>query len=295
MLHSGYQIEAFLNAFRKRQGYQQVALHSIDHLDLSEEGRRDAQIRVPVSKPHLNSEWITPQNILESIADQTPLDPAIEYEQQRRAGMFLDPPYLPPKNTPEIQRVYDYLGAFRQAYEQAQQVPSEKETGAGVSPASAGQPDLRKSGASLTQQQTSRPSPVKAQVPPQQATPEVSTLLENKEDDFEVDEDSQRTGELIESDVVYGTAHITDESIMEFIYNYPDSALKFLFRKQMDGTPLSKPVQTIYEEWQKRGLSRNKLRQGILQLMEWSQLPKASIEELYSMLRDKLYDLKHNQ
>ena len=70
----------------------------------------------------------------------------------------------------------------------------------------------------------------------------------------------------------------------------PDSALKFLYRKQLDGKLLGRTEEDIYVEWEKRGMSRGKVKKYILSLMDWKTFPKKPLYEIWKMLRDHIYD-----
>jgi len=96
-----------------------------------------------------------------------------------------------------------------------------------------------------------------------------------------------------DSDVIYGTGKITDEAHRSFILNSPDSALKFLLRKELDGKTLKSTQDEIYESWQNRGLSRGKLRKHFLKIMEWDSVPELEVSEIYEQVKDKVYEIKH--
>ena len=95
-----------------------------------------------------------------------------------------------------------------------------------------------------------------------------------------------------EKDVVYGNGPVTEESIFEFIQNYPDSAVKFLYRKNLDNRPLPPIEEDIYQRWERRGMSRGKVRQLVLELMEWERLPDDFPHTIWMRLRDRIYDLQ---
>ena len=103
------------------------------------------------------------------------------------------------------------------------------------------------------------------------------------------------TGETAEedSDVIYGTGQITEEAHKSFILNSPDSAVKFLLRKELDGKTLKSTQDEIYEGWQNRGLSRGKLRKHFLKIMEWDSVPELEVSEIYAQVKDKVYEIKH--
>ena len=95
------------------------------------------------------------------------------------------------------------------------------------------------------------------------------------------------------SDVIYGTGQITDEAHKSFILNSPDSAVKFLLRKELDGKTLKSTQDEIYEGWQNRGLSRGKLRKHFLKIMEWDSVPELEVSEIYAQVKDKVYEIKN--
>ncbi|MCP4295131.1 MAG: hypothetical protein GY786_05955 [Proteobacteria bacterium] len=93
-----------------------------------------------------------------------------------------------------------------------------------------------------------------------------------------------------EDDVVYGSEQITGAAIMDFVHKFPDSALKFLYRKQLNGKPLPREDEEIYNNWEQRGMSRSKVKHYILSLMEWEKLPKDALYDIWKQLRDHIYD-----
>lgn len=97
-----------------------------------------------------------------------------------------------------------------------------------------------------------------------------------------------------DSDVIFGMGKVTEESMMNFIHRNPDSAIKFLYRKTLEGKPLPAADEEIYQTWQKRGLSRTWIREYILQLMEWQALPTdKTLTDIWSELRDRIFDIVH--
>ena len=124
--------------------------------------------------------------------------------------------------------------------------------------------------------------------------------LEPNVESFEVDEEeeeesAQSSGpEEEDSDVVYGTGRITDQAHRSFIISSPDSAVKFLLRKELDGRPLKSSQDEIYNGWQERGLSRGKLRKHFLKIMEWDNVPELEVSEIYNQVKDKVYEISHS-
>jgi hypothetical protein len=125
---------------------------------------------------------------------------------------------------------------------------------------------------------------------------ELEPDIESHEVDDEEEEESALTGGINDddSDVVYGTGRITDEAHKSFIISSPDSAVKFLMRKELDGRPLKSSQDEIYEAWQERGLSRGKLRKHILKIMEWESVPELEVNEIYNQVKDKAYEISHS-
>jgi len=125
---------------------------------------------------------------------------------------------------------------------------------------------------------------------------ELEPDIESHEVDEEEVEKSALTGGIDDedSDVVYGTGRITDEAHKSFIISSPDSAIKFLMRKELDGRPLKSSEDEIYEAWQERGLSRGKLRKHILKIMEWENVPELEVNEIYNQVKDKAYEISHS-
>ena len=125
---------------------------------------------------------------------------------------------------------------------------------------------------------------------------ELEPDIESYEVDGEEEQKSALTGGIDDddSDVVYGTGRITDEAHKSFIISSPDSAVKFLMRKELDGRPLKSSEDEIYEAWQERGLSRGKLRKHILKIMEWESVPELEVNEIYNQVKDKAYEISHS-
>ena len=125
---------------------------------------------------------------------------------------------------------------------------------------------------------------------------ELEPDLESFEVGEQEEEESTLTGGIDDddSDVVYGTGRITDEAHKSFIISSPDSAVKFLMCKGLDGRPLESSQDEIYEAWQERGLSRGKLRKHILKIMEWESVPELEVNEIYNQVKDKAYEISHS-
>jgi len=116
--------------------------------------------------------------------------------------------------------------------------------------------------------------------------------FEEDEEDEEIEEDD--SGLILvdsdETDVVFGGEKISKSALEKFIRQYPDSTLRFLLRRSLEGRPLSAEIEAIYYSWEKRGLSRGRLKKYLLKLMEWSEVPDLPILDLLQSLKDRIYE-----
>ncbi len=116
--------------------------------------------------------------------------------------------------------------------------------------------------------------------------------FEEDEEDEEIEEDD--SGLILvdsdETDVVFGGEKISKSALEKFIRQYPDSTLRFLLRRSLEGRPLSAEIEAIYYSWEKRGLSRGRLKKYILKLMEWPEVPDLPILDLLQSLKDRIYE-----
>ena len=116
--------------------------------------------------------------------------------------------------------------------------------------------------------------------------------FEEDEKDEEIEEDD--SGLILvdsdENDVVFGGDKISKSALEKFIRQYPDSTLRFLLRRSLEGRPLSAEIEAIYYSWEKRGLSRGRLKKYMLKLMEWPEVPDLPILDLLQSLKDRIYE-----
>jgi hypothetical protein len=114
-----------------------------------------------------------------------------------------------------------------------------------------------------------------------------------REDDLpSVDFGESRFEDTGDEDVVYGSGRVNEDSMWDFVQQYPDSAVKFLYRKTLDNKPLSPTEEDIYRNWEMRGMTRARIRQIVLDLMRWQSLPDNFPHEIWRELRDQIYELK---
>jgi len=134
----------------------------------------------------------------------------------------------------------------------------------------------------------SREAPMAAPSIPDVSDKEFSDLP-----DFEAP--GYRSDETGEDDVVYGNGRVTDDSAWEFVQTYPDSAVKFLYRKNLDNKALSPGDEEVYREWEMRGLTRAKVREIVLEIMRWDSLPEDFPHNIWRELRDQIYEMRIHQ
>ena len=96
-----------------------------------------------------------------------------------------------------------------------------------------------------------------------------------------------------ETDVVFGGKKITQASMEKFVHQYPDSTLRYLLRRNLDGRPLPAEIVAVHSNWEKRGLLRKRLKKYVLKLMEWPEVPDLPFLDLLQNLRDRLYEVSH--
>ncbi len=112
------------------------------------------------------------------------------------------------------------------------------------------------------------------------------------DEEFEFDGKGLHGEDDEDKDVVFGDGPIDAKSMSRFVQNFPDSSIKFMFRKNLDGKHLPAGYEEIYLKWEKRGLSRGRLKKYLFKLMEWENFPDIPVNEVVKKIRDRQYDLK---
>lgn len=135
------------------------------------------------------------------------------------------------------------------------------------------------------------PKPKAAPKEPERSVEEEVLISAADEDSMEDVPDS-RYDESGEENVVYGSGRVNDDSVWDFIHSYPDSAVKFLYRKSLENKPLSPTDEDIYRRWEIRGMSRGKVRELVLETMGWKSLPDDLPHNIWRLLRDQIFEMK---
>ena len=115
---------------------------------------------------------------------------------------------------------------------------------------------------------------------------------EGEGEDFDIDTGGLHGNIDDESDIVFGEGRIEKKSMTKFVSNYPDSTIKFLLRKNLDGRPLPTGYDEIYLNWENRGLSRGRLKKYLFKLMEWQDFPDIPVLDVVRKIRERHFELK---
>ena len=117
------------------------------------------------------------------------------------------------------------------------------------------------------------------------------------EEEIEFDEDklhSMQQSGSDDTDVVFGSDIIRVPSMEKFVLQYPESALKFLMRQNIDGKPLPSDIVLVHAGWEERGLSRNVLKKYVLELMQWSDFPDLPFQDFYLQIRNRIFEVSRS-
>ena len=117
------------------------------------------------------------------------------------------------------------------------------------------------------------------------------------EEEIEFDEDkvhSMQQSGSDDTDVVFGSDIIRVPSMEKFVLQYPESALRFLIRQNIDGKPLPADIVLVHAGWEERGLSRNVLKKYVLELMQWSDFPDLPFKDFYLQLRNRIFEVSRS-
>jgi len=115
---------------------------------------------------------------------------------------------------------------------------------------------------------------------------------EEQDEEFDFDTGGLQGTIDDESDVVFGDGRIEQNSMTKFVSNYPDSTIKFLLRKSLDGRPLPAGYDEIYLNWENRGLSRGRLKKYLFKLMDWQDFPDIPVLDVVRKIRERHFELR---
>lgn len=142
-----------------------------------------------------------------------------------------------------------------------------------------------------TEGEAGEAAPVAANGEESPSTDGQKTEIEKGDDLPELGMDDSDSDETGEDDIVYGNGRVSEDACWDFVQQYPDSAVKFLYRKNLDNKPLGPADEDIYRDWERRGLTRAKIREIVLQIMNWPSLPDSFPHNIWRELRDQIYEI----
>ena len=299
MLFSAYQIESLLADFQQTDS--PAGKSASETLSLSADAIQDArQYLRPLKRSPLN--WVTPKDIRGLIEDISSYDPVVDNVQQSRAGRFVVPAYVPEIPAPAFPLVSDHTQMAPES-ETTEQESSESP----VTEEDTLMPEINTESAEVedkvsvsVSEDISKENSLIIETEKSSEESEESTngesaasLFEGIDDEeHELEEEGLQGDNSEENDVVFGDGRIDQKSMSNFVANYPDSTLKFLMRKNLDGRPLPVGYEEIYSQWENRGLSRGRLKKYLFKLMEWENFPDIPVHDVVNKIREHQYFLE---
>ena len=299
MLFSAYQIESLLADFQQTDS--PAGKSASETLSLSADAIQDArQYLRPLERSPLN--WVTPKDIRGLVEDISSYDPVVDNVQQSRAGRFVVPAYVPEIPAPAFPLVSDHTQMAPES-ETTEQESSESP----VTEEDALMPEINTESAEVedkvsvsVSEDISKENSLIIETEKSSEESEESTngesaasLFEGIDDEeHELEEEGLQGDNSEENDVVFGDGRIDQKSMSNFVANYPDSTLKFLMRKNLDGRPLPVGYEEIYSQWENRGLSRGRLKKYLFKLMEWKNFPDIPVHDVVNKIREHQYFLE---
>jgi len=299
MLFSAYQIESLLADFQQTDS--PAGKSASETLSLSADAIQDArQYLRPLKRSPLH--WITPKDIRGLIEDISSYDPVVDNVQQSRAGRFVVPAYIPEIPAPAFPLVSDHTQMAPES-KTTEQESSESP----VTEEDALMPEINTESAEVedkvsvsVSEDISKENSLIIETEKSSEESEESTngesaasLFEGIDDEeHELEEEGLQGDNSEENDVVFGDGRIDQKSMSNFVANYPDSTLKFLMRKNLDGRPLPVGYEEIYSQWENRGLSRGRLKKYLFKLMEWKNFPDIPVHDVVNKIREHQYFLE---
>ena len=303
MLFSAYQIESLLADFQQTDS--PAGKSASETLSLSADAIQDARqyLRPPKRSP-LN--WVTPKDIRGLVEDISSYDPVVDNVQQSRAGRFVVPAYVPEIPAPAFPLVSDHTQMAPES-ETTEQESSESP----VTEEDTLMPEINTESAEVEDKvsvsvsediskensliiETEKSSEESEESTNGKSAVSTASLFEGiDEEEHELEEEEGlQVDNSEENDVVFGDGRIDQKSMSNFVAHYPDSTLKFLMRKNLDGRPLPVGYEEIYSQWENRGLSRGRLKKYLLKLMEWENFPDIPVHDVVNKIREHQYFLE---
>ena len=306
MLFSAYQIESLLDDFQQTDS--PAGKSASETLSLSADAIQDAHKYLrPLKRSPLH--WVTPKDIRGLIEDFSSYDPVVDNVQQSRAGRFVVPAYVPEIPAPAFPLVSDHTQMAPES-ETTEQESSESP----VTEEDTLMPEINTESAEVEDKvsfsvsediskensliiETEKSSEESEESTNGESAVSTASLFESIDDEehdeeHELEEEGLQGDNSEENDVVFGDGRIDQKSMSNFVAHYPDSTLKFLMRKNLNGRPLPVGYEEIYSQWENRGLSRGRLKKYLFKLMEWKNFPDIPVHDVVNKIREHQYFLE---
>ncbi len=106
-------------------------------------------------------------------------------------------------------------------------------------------------------------------------------------------DDEDLAGENV---VFYGHSPISEDIMKEFVQLYPESAVKFVFRRNIDGSNLDPLIFKLHNDWISRGMKPDAVRNEIVRIVNDKDLDNRDLYDLTLDIRNKSgHDTKDDQ
>ena len=80
----------------------------------------------------------------------------------------------------------------------------------------------------------------------------------------------------------------------KFVLQYPESALKFLMRQNIDGKPLPSDIVLVHADGRNADYRVNVLKKYVLELMQWSDFPDLPFQDFYLQIRNRIFEVSRS-
>jgi hypothetical protein len=94
-----------------------------------------------------------------------------------------------------------------------------------------------------------------------------------------------------ENEVFYGQGKISDLTMKKFVRQHPEAAVKFIFKKNIDGSDLDPLIRRLHSDWLLRGMNQEVIQSEILSILGEESMPERNLYELTIDLRNKILEL----
>ena len=86
-------------------------------------------------------------------------------------------------------------------------------------------------------------------------------------------------------DVLYGKDSIDENALRDFVKNHNESAIKYVFHTNIDGSDLDKSIIKLHKQWAMRGMNEQMVKDEICRVLGITDIDKNNPYELLLDLR----------